>query len=40
MARKSRGVGNVMKSLANIAEHVVQQTGMFMVGKLEIVHGF
>jgi phosphatidylinositol 3,5-bisphosphate 5-phosphatase len=39
MARKSRGFGNGMKSLAYIAEHVVQQTGMFMVGKLESVHG-
>lgn len=29
MARKSRGGGNVMASLANIAENVIQQTGMF-----------
>ncbi|KNC28029.1 hypothetical protein FF38_06824 [Lucilia cuprina] len=29
MARKSRGGGNVMEMLADIAESVVQQTGMF-----------
>ncbi|XP_055682057.1 polyphosphoinositide phosphatase [Lutzomyia longipalpis] len=30
MARKSRGDGNVMNSLAAIAENVIQQTGMFL----------
>uniref|UniRef100_A0A1B0DB87 Uncharacterized protein n=1 Tax=Phlebotomus papatasi TaxID=29031 RepID=A0A1B0DB87_PHLPP len=30
MARKSRGDGNVMNSLADIAENVIQQIGMFL----------
>lgn len=30
MARKSRGGGNVMEMLADLAESMVQQTGMFM----------
>lgn len=32
MARKSRGGGNVMNSLAEIAENVIQQTGIFFSG--------
>ncbi|XP_053695063.1 polyphosphoinositide phosphatase [Sabethes cyaneus] len=31
MARKSRGKGNVMESLAKYAESVIQQTGMFFL---------
>ncbi|XP_058822888.1 polyphosphoinositide phosphatase [Topomyia yanbarensis] len=34
MARKSRGKGNVMESLAKYAEGVIQQTGMFFLDEV------
>lgn len=34
MARKSRAGVNVMESLASIAENVIQQIGMFFMGKI------
>lgn len=37
MARKSRGDGNVMDQLADIAEKVIHETGFFFCGKYSTV---